>query len=214
MKVMWPSSLFMCLSLLISLSASSPTSRTTESDHSEPPLNSTVPLEFPQFNQNYPFVDNSSIRQNLASHSENDTEVDDLLGLDVKEKPNGALSTTVSSILENSVPIPSEEDDDISMRDDTEWIEEDGDNTEDQKLFWEVREEVTKESSSTYDVGYPLFEGQIAAILAGTFLLVSLIIYGGLISYRRFLENKYGSREMLVNEDDFVDPDDMKHFSI
>jgi len=53
-----------------------------------------------------------------------------------------------------------------------------------------------------------------AAILAAVFVGVALIGYVGLLVWRRVLERRYGSREMLVNEDDFYDTNDMKNFEL
>ncbi|CAG9864267.1 unnamed protein product [Phyllotreta striolata] len=46
-----------------------------------------------------------------------------------------------------------------------------------------------------------LLPGKIAAILAGVFVLVSIIGYIVMLSWRRYLENRYGNREMLVEDD-------------
>lgn len=53
-----------------------------------------------------------------------------------------------------------------------------------------------------------------AAILAAVFVGVALIGYVGLLIWRRVLEKRYGSREMLVNEDDFYDTNDLKNFEL
>ncbi|RZC43312.1 hypothetical protein BDFB_009805 [Asbolus verrucosus] len=203
MRVLWLG--FVICSSLAAHPAVSLPATTTESTRAAASINSVVPLEFPKYSQNYTFVDNSSIRENLASHSENDTEVDDLLGKDAKENPEAPTTVTVL----NLKPNPSEEDEDINGKIDTEWIEN-GDDTEDDKFVPETSPEVTNE---TVDGIPPMFDGFIFAILAGTFLVISIFAYAGLMLWRRFLEMKYGSREMLVNEDDFIDPDDMKHFS-
>lgn len=57
--------------------------------------------------------------------------------------------------------------------------------------------------------------GTIAAILAGVFLAVSIAGYISLLSWRRYLENRYGNREMLV-EEDYCEKNinDLEHFSI
>lgn len=53
-----------------------------------------------------------------------------------------------------------------------------------------------------------------AAILAAVFVGIALIGYIGLLIWRRVLEKRYGSREMLVNEDDFYDTNDLKNFEL
>nr|CAD7581231.1 unnamed protein product [Timema californicum] len=51
-----------------------------------------------------------------------------------------------------------------------------------------------------------------AGIMAGVFVGLALLGYVGLLVWRRILEKRYGNREMLVNEDDFYDTSDLKHF--
>ncbi|CAG2069061.1 unnamed protein product, partial [Timema podura] len=53
-----------------------------------------------------------------------------------------------------------------------------------------------------------------AGILAGVFVGLALLGYVGLLVWRRILEKRYGNREMLVNEDDFYDTSDLKHFEV
>jgi hypothetical protein len=234
MQVMW-FSFAVCSAAVVTLAVSLPT--TVGTDHSET-TNPDAPREFPKFNQNYTFVDNSSIRENLANHAENDTEVDDLLGLSQKENSGRSQDANVK-------PDPSEEEEDIGKKNDVEWIEN-GEDTEDSKFTTETsvqfttpisststdaeKETVTSSSSSTteestseattvsarlsYKAGVPLIDGGVAAILAGVFLVISICAYVVLLTWRRALEIKYGSREMLVDSDDMYDPDDMKHFSI
>jgi hypothetical protein len=184
---------------------------TVGTDHSET-TNPDAPREFPKFNQNYTFVDNSSIRENLANHAENDTEVDDLLGLSQKENSGRSQDANVK-------PDPSEEEEDIGKKNDVEWIEN-GEDTEDSKFTTQISEQfttpisststdaeketVTSSSSSTteestseattvaarlsYKAGVPLIDGGVAAILAGVFLVISICAYVVLLTWRRALE--------------------------
>ncbi|EEZ97289.1 uncharacterized protein LOC103314450 [Tribolium castaneum] len=142
----------------------------------------TVPLEFPQLDQNYTFIDNSSIRENLTKH---DTEISDLL-----LAPDEPLTT-------NSLPELAPVTGGTNAY---EWIEN-GDDTEDDKF-------------ETREVGVPLMDGTVAAILVGVFLVLSVVGYVSLLLWRRSLEFKYGSREILVDKDEGLDPDDLKNFSI
>ena len=91
-----------------------------------------VPREFPNFNQNYTFVDNSSIRENLASHSEVDTEVEDLLTKNEDEEPIKQEGEVV--------PNPSEEDEYVGKKSLVELIEN-GDDTEDDKFGTEKNQQ-------------------------------------------------------------------------
>ncbi|KAJ8921880.1 hypothetical protein NQ315_008513 [Exocentrus adspersus] len=88
---------------------------------------------------------------------------------------------------------------------DTELIEN-GQNTED------VLRNHSASQKEVSQPGVPLVQGQLAAILAGVFVAISVIVYVGLLSWRRYLENRYGNRQMLVNEEEFND--DLRHFSI
>ncbi|XP_063217935.1 serine/threonine-protein kinase pakG-like [Bacillus rossius redtenbacheri] len=67
--------------------------------------------------------------------------------------------------------------------------------------------------SAAGDPGF-LQPSQSAAILAGVFVAVALLGYVGLLVWRRLLEKKYGNREMLVNEDEFYDTSDLRHFEL
>ncbi|XP_050504623.1 uncharacterized protein LOC126883303 isoform X2 [Diabrotica virgifera virgifera] len=60
-----------------------------------------------------------------------------------------------------------------------------------------------------------LVPGKVAAILAGVFVAFAIVGYIALMSWRRYLENRYGNREMLV-EDDYCEKqmNDLEHFSI
>ncbi|KAJ3641366.1 hypothetical protein Zmor_027877 [Zophobas morio] len=247
MQMWWISFVGACC-LVITCAVSLPT--TTD-------VTPVVPREFPNFNQNYTFVDNSSIRENLASHSEVDTEVEDLLTKHEDEEPIKQEGEVV--------PNPSEEDEYVGKKSVVEWIEN-GDDTEDDKFGTEknqqaettineitfktetTQEETTIKTETTtiktettttksevttpttqqtstekssenvtlepYKDGVPVISGSTAAILVGAFLVICIFGYTALILWRRSLEVKYGSREMLVDSDDIFDPDDLKHFSI
>ncbi|XP_018568955.1 uncharacterized protein LOC108909194 isoform X1 [Anoplophora glabripennis] len=144
----------------------------------------------PTLNITYP-VNNTAVNS-----SKIDTEVSDL------------LNTTVNCLTPNQIPdsapnITYNKSEQIDR--DVELIEN-GENTEDVLR----RNSTLKEKVS--NPGVPLVQGQLAAILAGVFVVISVIAYVGLLSWRRYLENRYGDRQMLVNEDNFND--DLKHFSI
>lgn len=90
--------------------------------------------------------------------------------------------------------------------------------TEDDK-FDKLRSENSSPRQTTH-----LIQGQLAGILVGTIVVTSVAVYVGLVMYRKYLEGKYGNREMLVNDDDFSatfnnhrsrqTTDDLRFFSI
>ncbi|XP_066156392.1 uncharacterized protein [Euwallacea fornicatus] len=56
--------------------------------------------------------------------------------------------------------------------------------------------------------------GPLAAVLISMLVAVAALCYAALLIWRRYLENKYGSRTLLVEDEELADPNDMKHFSI
>lgn len=149
-------------------------------DSSTPKSTPSVPLEFPSVtNQNYSFIENSTIRKTLADHAvKNDTEVDDLLGLD-NPKPQTIAITTAPII----IPNPSEEDnDDVGLKNETELIEDDDEKTEDHK-FDKIDNDKDRGGQ-----GLGVFDGQVAAILIGTCLSICLLGYIALMIWRRYVE--------------------------
>nr|CAD7445810.1 unnamed protein product [Timema bartmani] len=73
---------------------------------------------------------------------------------------------------------------------------------------------VDSEATFNKTRNHPTFlqPSESAGILAGVFVGLALLGYVGLLVWRRILEKRYGNREMLVNEDDFYDTSDLKHF--
>ncbi|XP_037911791.1 uncharacterized protein LOC119651970 isoform X2 [Hermetia illucens] len=59
-----------------------------------------------------------------------------------------------------------------------------------------------------------LHGGHITAIFAGVLAVVCIAIYVGLISWRSYLEKRYGMREQLVTEDDYYNNNDIRHFAL
>ncbi|KAF2894518.1 hypothetical protein ILUMI_11646 [Ignelater luminosus] len=170
------------------------------------PPDNNVPIEFPKNESEYPFVHNTTILKVLASHTSNDTEVDDLL--------HGGRFSNISHVHTSEIleiPEEIENSTNVNRKWDSELIEN-GSETED------VRENVSvplkNRNRDFYGSRIPVVQGQLAAILACVFVLIAIIGYVGLLSWRRFLETRYGNREMLVNEEDFYDPSDMRHFSL
>ncbi|CAH1279767.1 unnamed protein product [Diabrotica balteata] len=123
-----------------------------------------------------------------------------------KESNNSQIDTEVEDLLkvpehtdDDSVHITNDPDPIIFLSDDSinGW-----------KLAQKYHEEPVLERKG-------LVPGKVAAILAGVFVALSVVGYVALLSWRRYLENRYGNREMLV-EDDYCEKqmNDLEHFSI
>lgn len=112
------------------------------------------------------------VNDTASNSSKIDTEVSDLLNSTINcLSPNQIPESPPNVTFNASQPIDR----------DTELIE-DGQNTED----------VLRNSSSYEDklsrAGVPLIQGQLAAILAGVFVIIAVTAYVGLLSWRRYLE--------------------------
>ncbi|XP_076251316.1 uncharacterized protein LOC143190686 isoform X3 [Rhynchophorus ferrugineus] len=89
------------------------------------------------------------------------------------------------------------------VNDDTELIEN-GQNTED---------ELRKHNDMLTEEMIPQ-QRYLAVIVACTLTIVAILCYVSLWSWRRYLERRYGSRTMLVNAEEFDDPNDIHNFTI
>ncbi|XP_017770843.1 PREDICTED: uncharacterized protein LOC108558440 [Nicrophorus vespilloides] len=147
--------------------------------------------EFPKDNSSHNIRINQTILEHLAHHPQNFSEVGDLLHGCILPSPINNATVTDEPVKKSDEP-----------KSQVELIQEG--NNEDSRI------DVSPPSHGRT----PLVQGQLAAILAGVFVIIAVIGYVGLLSWRRFLENRYGNREMLVNEEEFYDPNDMRHFSI
>ncbi|XP_060525187.1 uncharacterized protein LOC132701365 [Cylas formicarius] len=158
-----------------------------------------VPNEFPRGD----FYNGIKIREGDLEETRKSTggfELSDLLRNDLKEKESGTLSATYATVAFGD-PID----------DDTEPIDN-GENTEERRR---LKEEIVVEEFKTLVAVDPMERGGWLAGTLVAFLVVgSAVAYLGLLSWRRYLEYKYGSRQVLVNEEDFEDPNDIRHFSI
>ncbi|CAH1126139.1 unnamed protein product [Ceutorhynchus assimilis] len=134
-----------------------------------------------------------------------DAEVKDLLEDDLPIK---------QSILEQHqhplepiepVPIPDKIDKQVELI-------EDGENTED--MLRRHRKENLMESVEGIQKIERLPNTPIAIIFVTMFVALSIICYAGLLVYRKYLENRYGSRTLLVDADELAHPNDMRHFTI
>lgn len=74
-------------------------------------------------------------------------------------------------------------------KDDSEWIQVSDENTEDElhrSLFG--RKDLTIGPQRNHGLGVPIVRGQLAAILAGIFVVLAVGGYIALLSWRRYLE--------------------------
>lgn len=72
-------------------------------------------------------------------------------------------------------------------KEDSEWIQLDGENSEDELHPMVLRNDV-RSPQRDHGPGVPLVRGQLAAILAGIFVVLAVGGYIALLSWRRYLE--------------------------
>ncbi|KRT80199.1 hypothetical protein AMK59_7062, partial [Oryctes borbonicus] len=134
---------------------------------------------------------------------ETSSEFDDL-------QHGGDFDKILKTIHEDDViilPVPIDNDQQ-GPTSNIEWIEEDEEEV-DKDTPPLVQAMVDKSLEDDYRI-----QGQMGIIVA-LFLIVFLVAgYVGFVVWRRFIEKRYGNREILINEEDMVDPSDMKHFSL
>ncbi|XP_026473369.1 uncharacterized protein LOC113377315 [Ctenocephalides felis] len=53
-----------------------------------------------------------------------------------------------------------------------------------------------------------------SAIMAGSFAVIAVLGFVGLVMWRQMLERKYGTRERLVTEDTYYTNNDLRHFEL
>ncbi|XP_025832433.1 uncharacterized protein LOC112905046 isoform X2 [Agrilus planipennis] len=83
---------------------------------------------------------------------------------------------------------------------------EDGQNTEDEFMASSLNMIRPEKQTATK-------HGRLAAVLTMSFLFISIAGYLGLLYWRRQLQKRYGNRQILSNEDEYI-KDDLKHFSL
>ncbi|GJQ84600.1 hypothetical protein Trydic_g10211 [Trypoxylus dichotomus] len=89
-----------------------------------------------------------------------------------------------------------------------EWIEDDEEDVDNERAPL-VQAMVDKSLEDDYKV-----QGQMGIVVA-LFLTVFLVTgYVAFVIWKRFIERRYGNREVLINEEDMIDRNDMKHFSL
>ncbi|XP_050296153.1 uncharacterized protein LOC126736014 [Anthonomus grandis grandis] len=131
-----------------------------------------------------------------------DTEVNDLLNHNSQESPEnqGPLYEKQQHPVESLEPVHFSDNIDTE----TELIE-DGENTED---------ELRKIKNYKIDAEDRLPAVPLAVILVSIFVTLSVLSYAGLLLWRKYLEDRYGSRTLLVDAEEFADSGDLKHFTI
>lgn len=144
---------------------------------------------------------NDIIDANNDSNSENSPAQAHVIHEIVNEEPiNSVISTSTEDFPKAEV----------------EWIQNGHDN-EDIRLVADddilaPSSDYIREAYSEHGRGVPcvcLVQGRYAAILAGVFIVMAVVAYALMLTWRRHLENRYGNRQMLINEED-----DLKHFSL
>ncbi|XP_076251304.1 uncharacterized protein LOC143190686 isoform X1 [Rhynchophorus ferrugineus] len=115
----------------------------------------------------------------------------------------GLLIPTGIRLHQQPLEIHSPVDIPDKVNDDTELIEN-GQNTED---------ELRKHNDMLTEEMIPQ-QRYLAVIVACTLTIVAILCYVSLWSWRRYLERRYGSRTMLVNAEEFDDPNDIHNFTI
>ncbi|XP_046393543.1 uncharacterized protein LOC124161288 [Ischnura elegans] len=55
---------------------------------------------------------------------------------------------------------------------------------------------------------------EATALIAGLFVGVAIFGYLGLVCWRRALERRYGNRELLVDEEEVVETDDLRNYTL
>lgn len=194
-----------------------------ESVSSQPVQVQTPPSIFPsEDDPRYTFLENATALENLLQTqkkimSEQDSTEnvlkDSVQEDSIKSHPSSSNKsgevedllhfTNIKPFTEVSPKIePTESLTDEQENQDVELIEDDG--GEDKKIMINNEIPIVIEDKSDG------IEGQTAIILASVFMVMAVIAYALLMTWRRWLERRYGSRQLLVEEDD----DDLKHFSI
>lgn len=188
---------------------------------------SKPPDIFPTNDSNYKIINNKTILDSLQKHiaknpNQTDTEVPDLT-LPVPH-PEAALEQPLV-ILKNHEKNKNDKKDVLYMvtsrlpskdpQFDAELIEDDVKKTEDVKLnSTSRRSQDHRDHGHTNRAGTLPVQGQLAGIIAGVFTLVAFIAYIGLLAWRRYLERRYGTRELLIDEDDYVVHNEITNFQL
>ncbi|XP_065157334.1 uncharacterized protein [Atheta coriaria] len=152
---------------------------------------------------------NQAINENVANQNETASEQDDLN----QKEPQEDLDLARAVFKNETFGLP-ENSDITSVVNEDDVSEIQTGNNEDER---------EANSSSLIGKDYIIDDGplviqnggitsQIPVIVASIFVILCVVGYTAMLMWRRYLERKYGNREMLINEE--FDPSDMRHFSI
>lgn len=156
-------------------------------------INAPPPREFPEGNSTeYHIINNSTLRKNLSSLTEQEdmrnsgeyAKIENnnfgiISELDGIQRINSNISVTTETAPSLNIKNPKIQ---------TEYIEN-GDNTEDIRRQEDLMAtDVIRNNSHEPGGDIPMVQGQLAAILAGIFVMIAVVGYAVLLSWRRFLE--------------------------
>lgn len=210
-------------------SLASPSSTSDGPEAGDP---SIPPLIFPKDGSGYKVVENETALKILQSRAEAETEqpAPGKEGQNVPQLPaaddesisnNGTSSSKQSVAAASQVGYDENEDND----DDNDYSTEDDDDNDDEVEEVQPedpnREDGLEEQFGDKDQHYPLVidntmievsamrQEHIWVIMVGAIIVLALAAYIGMVMYRNRLENRYGMRQRLVNEDDYYTNNDI-----
>lgn len=199
---------------------------------------SIPPLIFPKDGSGYKVVENETALKILQSRAEAETEQPTTAGKEGQNVPQlpaaddesisnngtsgGSKQQSVAAAA-SQVGYDENEDND----DDNDYSTEDDDDNDDGDEVEKVqpedpnREDGLEEQFGDKDQHYPLVidntmievsamrQEHIWVIMVGAIIVLALAAYIGMVMYRNRLENRYGMRQRLVNEDDYYTNNDI-----
>jgi len=110
-----------------------------------------------------------------------------------KNEENNLYKTTIENGSEQGLRV-------VDNSDETELIQTDGNEDDRAVKFVEDAEAAPR--------------GHLVATITAIFVICAVVAYAGMVAWRRYLEETYATRQMLVDDDDMYDPNDIKHFSV
>lgn len=197
---------------------------------------SIPPLIFPKDGSGYKVVENETALKILQSRAEAETEQPTTAGKEGQNVPqlpaaddesisNNGTSSSKQSVAAAASQVGYDENEDND--DDNDYSTEDDDDNDDGDEVEEVqpedpnREDGLEEQFGDKDQHYPLVidntmievsamrQEHIWVIMVGAIIVLALAAYIGMVMYRNRLENRYGMRQRLVNEDDYYTNNDI-----
>lgn len=212
--------------------ASLATSSTSDGPEAGDP--SIPPLIFPKDGSGYKVVENETALKILQSRAEAETEqpAPGKEGQNVPQLPaaddesisnNGTSGSSKQQSVAAASQVGYDENEDND--DDNDYSTEDDDDNDDEVEEVQPedpnREDGLEEQFGDKDQHYPLVidntmievsamrQEHIWVIMVGAIIVLALAAYIGMVMYRNRLENRYGMRQRLVNEDDYYTNNDI-----